>query len=74
MAYRLLPLTEVTARTCLSKSAIYMKIQQGEFPRAVSLGERARAWLEHEIDAWIEERAKARDPKRDRGKSRAAAG
>ena len=43
MAYRLLPLAEVAERTCLSKSAIYVKIGQGEFPRSVPLGERSRA-------------------------------
>ena len=74
MAYRLLPLAEVAERTCLSKSAIYVKIGQGEFPRSVPLGERSRAWLEHEIDAWIEERMQARDQKHARRKSRAAAG
>ena len=74
MAYRLLPLAEVAARTCLSKSAIYLKVSLGEFPRSVPLGKRSRAWLEHEIDAWIEERAQARDQKRPRRKIRAAPG
>ena len=74
MVYRLLPLAEVAARTCLSKSAVYVKIGLGEFPRSVPLGKRSRAWLEHEIDAWIEERVQARDQKRARRKSCAAAG
>nr|WP_246856324.1 AlpA family phage regulatory protein [Vibrio crassostreae] len=28
----------------------------GEFPHNVSLGERASAWVEHELDLWIENR------------------
>jgi prophage regulatory protein len=29
---------------------------EGKFPASVSIGARAVAWVEEEIDAWIEER------------------
>jgi prophage regulatory protein len=31
--------------------------KRGKFPRRVQLGPNAVAWLEHEIDAWLDERA-----------------
>lgn len=61
----LLRLPSVKARTGLSRSTIYLRISQGDFPRPVSLGGRAVggrtavAWIEAEIDAWINERVKA---------------
>jgi prophage regulatory protein len=53
---RLLRLAEVRKRVPYSKATIYRKIDQNEFPRPYSLGARAVAWLESEIDAWIESR------------------
>lgn len=45
---------EVEARTGLSRSTIYLRMGQGVFPRAISLGGlRAVGWLESEIDAWL---------------------
>jgi len=35
--------------------------QQGKFPKRVRLGERRYGWFEHEIDAWLEDRAALRD-------------
>ncbi|MGC1869904.1 MAG: AlpA family phage regulatory protein [Acidobacteriaceae bacterium] len=40
----------------LSRSQIYRLASTGDFPKAYSLGARAVAWLESEIDAWIEGR------------------
>jgi prophage regulatory protein len=57
-----LRLPAVQARVGLSKSSIYARVQQGEFPSPVALGGRSVAWISAEIDAWIEERiAKSRD-------------
>ena len=50
MPLKLLPIEEVTACACLSKSTIYLKLRGGEFPKPVQLGDRVRGWLEHEID------------------------
>jgi len=58
-APRLLRLRDVLARTGLSKSAVYSRIDAGTFPRPVSLGARAVAWHERDISAWIESREPA---------------
>ncbi|WP_240431861.1 AlpA family transcriptional regulator [Vibrio cholerae] len=47
---RFLKLKEVMEKTALSRSAIYRKMNDGEFPQSVSLGERAIAWVESEVD------------------------
>ncbi len=53
---RFLRLPEVLARTGLSGSTIYVRLDQGRFPRPVSLGARAVGWIEAEVDEWIRER------------------
>ena len=56
---RFLRLPEVLARTGLSRSTIYVRLDQGRFPRPVSLGARAVGWIEAEVDEWIRERIAA---------------
>ena len=53
---RFLRLPEVMARTGLSRSTIYVRLEQGRFPRPVSLGGRAVGWVEAEVDEWMRER------------------
>lgn len=53
---RFLRLADVKARTGLSRSAIYLNISRGIFPRNINLGSRTVGWLESEIDAWIQAR------------------
>ena len=53
---RFLPLPEVLARTGLSRSTIYVRLDHGRFPRPVSLGARAVGWIEAEVDEWIRAR------------------
>jgi prophage regulatory protein len=48
---RLMRLNEVRSATGLGRTTIYMRIQNGLFPKAVSLGPRLVAWPEHEITA-----------------------
>ncbi|MEZ9566250.1 AlpA family phage regulatory protein [Vibrio artabrorum] len=43
-------------KTALSRSAIYRKMDEGDFPVSVSLGDRAVAWVEEEVDNWMETR------------------
>lgn len=54
-------LPQVRARTGLSRSEIYRKVALGDFPKPIKLGERASAWPEHEVSAWIASRIAARD-------------
>ena len=57
---------DVQLRTGLGRSTIYLYVQQGSFPKPVTLGPRAVAWLESEVSAWITERVRiARDHQRE---------
>jgi prophage regulatory protein len=47
---------QVQEVTGLSRSTIYLRISQGSFPKAISLGVRAVGWLESEIEAWLNAR------------------
>ena len=47
---------QVEARTGLSRSTIYQRIADGEFPAPVSIGARAVGWPSDAIDAWIADR------------------
>jgi prophage regulatory protein len=45
----------VIFKTSLCRSAIYAKAKAGEFPTPIKLGGgRSSAWLEHEIDEWLQ--------------------
>ena len=51
---------DVSARTGLSRSTIYLRISQGTFPAPVTLGgARAVGWIEAEIDEWIRQQVAA---------------
>lgn len=50
----------VENRTGLSRSTIYLMMQNGEFPKPVRIGNRAVAWLESEVDDWINTRIASR--------------
>lgn len=54
-------LKELIKLTGLSRSHIYSLAQQGKFPKPVKLSERSSAWVESEVQEWIESRIKARD-------------
>lgn len=56
MATPILRLPAVRQRVGLSKSTIHAKIAAGEFPPPIRLSTRAVAWIEAEVDAWIEQR------------------
>jgi prophage regulatory protein len=59
MVNTVLRLPSVKARTGLSRSSIYLRINQGTFPRPISLGARAVAWVETDINEWISDRIKS---------------
>ncbi len=54
MSLRILRIRDVQYATGLSRTSIYRKVNEGSFPKPVSLGEQAIGWREHEVDAWIE--------------------
>ena len=56
---------QVEKRTGLSRSTIYLRIQEGTFPRPVSLGPRAVGWLENEIEAWLTSCLENRDSRQE---------
>ncbi|MBB1410569.1 AlpA family transcriptional regulator [Pseudoalteromonas sp. SG44-17] len=57
---RLIKLKEVIQKTSLGHSSIYKFIAEGSFPKQVSLGAKSVAWLESEVDEWIEEKVRGR--------------
>lgn len=56
MSHIILRLPEVKKRTGLSRSSIYLRMTNNEFPPPISLGGRSVGWLEQDIDEWIVER------------------
>ena len=50
---------QVEARTGLSRSTIYARIQSGTFPAPVSLGPRAVGWIESDVQRWLSDRIEA---------------
>jgi len=68
---RFIRLPEVLSRTGYGRTSIYRKMEEGSFPRSVKLGgpledpeafdSRAVAWIEYEIDQWIESRIEEQD-------------
>ncbi|PSU99260.1 AlpA family transcriptional regulator [Photobacterium kishitanii] len=57
---RFIRLKEVMYVTGLGRSSIYNYMAEGRFPKTVSLGGRAVAWVESEITDWMLERVSGR--------------
>jgi prophage regulatory protein len=53
----LLRLRQVREACALSRSELYRRIRSGDFPQPVSIGRRAVAWRDADIQAWIASRA-----------------
>jgi len=47
---------EVLARCGISSATLYRRIIENDFPPPISLGGRSVAWVEDEVNAWIESR------------------
>jgi len=68
---RFIRLPEVLTRTGYGRTTIYRKMEDGSFPRSVKLGGpledpnafdcRAVAWIEDEVEQWIESIIEERD-------------
>lgn len=52
---RFIKLPEVIKRVSLSRSTIYERISRKKFPAPIPIGGGRVAWIESEVDQWIEE-------------------
>ncbi|MCQ4256385.1 MULTISPECIES: helix-turn-helix transcriptional regulator [Pseudomonadaceae] len=58
---RLIRKKEVLAATGFKNSTLYKYIAEGSFPKPVTIGGRAKAWVESEVIGWMNDRIKERD-------------
>ena len=68
--HRFIRLPEVMSRTGYGRTSIYRKMEDGSFPKSLKLGgppkdpnefdSRSIAWIEEEVDQWIESRIQDR--------------
>jgi len=58
MVTSILRLPAVMTRTGLSRSSIYLRISLNNFPKSISLGDRAVGWIESEINDWLDQQIK----------------
>ena len=56
MSQSLIRLSEVQRRTGYSKAWIYRLLKEERFPASIKIGSRAIAFIESEIDEWINQR------------------
>ena len=56
MQTTILRLPAVKNRTGLSRSSIYLRLSEEQFPKPISLGPRAVGWVESDIEDWIKDR------------------
>ena len=69
--HRFIRLNEVMSRTGYGRTSIYRKMEDGSFPKSIKLGGaptdpckfdcRAIAWIEDEVDQWVDARIEARN-------------
>jgi len=52
-SHQLLRLKNVVEKTGLKRSQIYLYMKDGTFPTSIKIGPASVAWLESEIDTWI---------------------
>ena len=57
---RILRRPDVEKKTGFKRSQIYKLMQDGAFPKAIPLSQRALGWDSDEIEAWIEARRQLR--------------
>lgn len=58
MVNKVLRLPQVISLTGLSRSTIYLRISNNEFPKPISLGGRSVGWLESDVAEWIDSKIK----------------
>ncbi|MGI8853618.1 MAG: helix-turn-helix transcriptional regulator [Methyloceanibacter sp.] len=58
---RFLRIGKVVEMTGIPPSSIYSMMAEDKFPRSIPLSGRIKAFLEEEVQAWMEERIKDRE-------------
>lgn len=58
---RLIKLPEVMDKTGLGKTTVYKLLKENAFPVPVTLIGKSKAWVDYEVEEWIEERILSRD-------------
>ncbi len=58
---RLIPTAVVLDRISMSKTQMYRQINAGNFPKPVPVGRQRIAFVESEVNAWIEKRIRDRE-------------
>jgi prophage regulatory protein len=59
MSNKIIRLPAVKEKTGLSRSSIYLRMTKDDFPKSISLGDRAIGWLESDIEQWLEDKISA---------------
>ena len=58
---KLLRITDVSNKTTLAKSTIWLKMSQGKFPKPTKLSDSINVCRESDIDAWIDQHVKSNE-------------
>ena len=59
-SHMLLRLPQVMTKTGLKRTQIYAYMKTGDFPLSIKIGPASVAWLEEEIDDWINRKLNSR--------------
>jgi prophage regulatory protein len=51
---KLLRIGDVSNKTTLAKSTLWIKISKGQFPKPIKISPAISVWKESDVDAWIE--------------------
>jgi len=50
---KFLKIEDVLKMTCLSRTGLYQRIREGNFPRQIKIGKRATVWNEDLVINWM---------------------
>jgi len=53
---RLIRMKEVMHLTGLSRPSVYRLMKEGTFPNSIDLGERSVAWVDEEVQDWVDQK------------------
>ena len=62
---RALRIKGVKEKVGLGQTRIEYMVRHGTFPQPIKIGQRAKAWLEDEIDEWLRQRVAERNAAND---------